>query len=640
VVCNVVHDGLPSFAFGNSSLETVRCQEVISHNGFVAGHNEDVSNNENVLIDGFIAAAQKERDKPLSPAVAFETFSAQMVLRDRNLTDEEIEQGRVGGGMDGALDGVYVFLDGDLLDEDSEVFADEFLPKSIRKNADLTLWLIQAKEETGFAETAIDKLESSLSRFLDLNMTDEQLSVLYSPEVIARIRIFTRAWTVLGVRSPSIQIRFDYVTKGDTTNVADAVTQKCRDLEDMLGSKVPGATATARLVGAKELWATANSVPEYDLQLRFAEYLSKADSYAGLVNLADYFEFISEADGSLRGHLFDWNVRDFQGGVLVNRDIQGSLDSPGADDFWWLNNGVTILCSDVTISGDKTFTMENVQIVNGMQTSHSIHSAISRIGAHVERARGRSLLVRVFKTQDIETRDRIIRATNSQTKVPDASLHATEDIHRQLEAFFLTNGWYYDRRKNFYKNNGKPSDRIVSISALGQAVMAIGLGRPDDARARPSTLLNNATDYRKVFSAKVPLQTYLWLAQVQRSVDSTLLGLDLEAYLRTNFRFHVSMHLVTKLFGARVYSPGQLNETAKTPVDFSPAEVREAIDAVAWDAADLSEAEEWSVDRVAKSSAFAERVISLALDSGAASEGVSLDAPDKEDETEGKDLTN
>ena len=82
----------------------------------------------------------------------------------------------------------------------------------------------------------------------------------------------------------------------------------------------------------------------------------------------------------------------------------------------------------------------------------------------------------------------MIRATNSQTKVPDASLPATEAIHRQIEAHFKAHGWFYDRRKNFYKNTGKPGDRIISIGGLGQAGTAIGLSRPNDARARPTTL--------------------------------------------------------------------------------------------------------------------------------------------------------
>lgn len=571
--------------------------------------------NEVVLIDRFINEAQAARSAPIPDDIAFELFAAQSVLRDRNLSDEEIEAGRIGGGKDGGIDAVYVFLDEVLLDEDSDVYASDFQPRGVRTNAVLELWLVQAKREQSFSETAIDKAASSLKRLLDLNLTDEDLQILYSKDLVARMRLFTNAWTILGVRSPQITIRFDYVTKGATATAGPPVIQKERDLEAMLISEVPGATAEARLVGALELWTIASSMPEYKLQLKFEDYVSKGDSYTGLVSLAEYFDFLSDADGNLQSHLFDWNVRDFQGGVAVNRDIQATLETPNEEDFWWLNNGVTILCSFVNIGGSKTFTMADVQIVNGMQTSHGIHSAISRIGVDAERLRNRSVLVRVFKTQDEEMRDRIIRATNSQTKVPDASLHATENIHRQIESRFLSDGWYYDRRKNFYKNNGKPSDRIIGISTLGQAVMAMGLSRPNDARARPSTLLNNPVDYKAIFSTHIPLDTYLWFAVVQKTVDGLLItpAVSADPYFRSNFRFYVSTYLVTKAFGSKVYNPGQLSDLSSTPLIISPEQTKDALNRILELAIEISDREEWPIDRVAKSKQFAEAVINLAL---------------------------
>lgn len=585
--------------------------------------------NESVLIDGFIAAAQEERDQPLPDDVAFETFAAQMVLRNKNLSDEEIESGRIGGGKDGGIDGIYVFLDDTLLTEDNGVFDPGFASRSVRKKIEIELHLIQAKRETSFTETALDKASSSLRRLLDLNQSHANLRVYYSDEVISQIRLFTRAWQALSLRSPRISITFDYVTKGDVSSVGAPTEQKARDLEAELERHVPGADARVRTIGARELWETAGTVPQYDLQLRFREYLSKGESYTGLVGLADFYEFLSDENGALRGHLFDWNVRDFQGEVAVNRDIQQTLQEPGAEDFWWLNNGVTILCSDVGISGDKTFTMENVQIVNGMQTSFSIHSAIAKIGTELERPRERSLLVRVFKTQDEAIRDRIIRATNSQTKVLDASLHATEDIHRQLEAYFQSHGWYYDRRKNYYKNTGMPADRIVSISALGQAVMSMGLSRPDDARARPSTLLKNSGDYAKVFSPRVPLQTYLWLAQVQRKIDSLLLKIvDGELHLRTNYRFGISLYLVTNRNASRIFSPVQLASITGDSLDLSEERVDEVLSILTGVAAAIGEKKDWGEDRVVKSRDFAEAVVKAALDASVVS---NLDGSGTED---------
>jgi hypothetical protein len=77
--------------------------------------------NETVLIDQYLQSRQDARDTPLPGDVAFEFLAAQY-----ELSDEEIELGRVGGGMDGGTDGFYTFLDGILMDEDSAVFAPEF----------------------------------------------------------------------------------------------------------------------------------------------------------------------------------------------------------------------------------------------------------------------------------------------------------------------------------------------------------------------------------------------------------------------------------------------------------------------------------------------------------------------------------
>jgi hypothetical protein len=65
--------------------------------------------NETVLIDQYLQSRQDARVTPLPEHVAFELLAAQSVLRDYQLSDEEIELGRVGGGMDGGIDGFYTF---------------------------------------------------------------------------------------------------------------------------------------------------------------------------------------------------------------------------------------------------------------------------------------------------------------------------------------------------------------------------------------------------------------------------------------------------------------------------------------------------------------------------------------------------
>ncbi len=79
--------------------------------------------------------------------------------------------------------------------------------------------------------------------------------------------------------------------------------------------------------------------------------------------------------------------------------------------------------------------------------------------------------------------DRIIEATNSQTRMAPSSLWATRPIHRDIETVFRAAGLYYDRRKTSYRRKGIPLANVVGISELAQSVGAILLQEPDHARA-------------------------------------------------------------------------------------------------------------------------------------------------------------
>ena len=115
--------------------------------------------------------------------------------------------------------------------------------------------------------------------------------------------------------------------------------------------------------------------------------------------------------------------------------------------------------------------------------------------------------MRVIVPRTESSRDQIIKATNSQTAIPPASLRATERIHRDIEDYFASRGLFYDRRKNYYKNQGRPICDIVSIPFLAQAVLAVALQEPDNSR-RPSSLLKEDVDHERIFNPKLPLDLF------------------------------------------------------------------------------------------------------------------------------------
>ncbi len=196
------------------------------------------------------------------------------------------------------------------------------------------------------------------------------------------------------------------------------------------------------------------------------------------------------------------------------------------------------MAAKATLSG-KTLTIEDPQIVNGLQTSTVVFNHFKANNTENEL---RNLLVRVIVPPAAESRDRIIKATNSQTSIPIAS--SSHGGHpRDIEEYLRPHGLYYDRRKNHYKNEGKPIEKIVSIPHLAQAVMAMALQRPNDARARPSSLLKRNEEYEQVFSRDYSIGLYLTCALLMKRVDeivrSDAAGLDRKD--QTNLRFYAAM---------------------------------------------------------------------------------------------------
>jgi hypothetical protein len=559
-----------------------------------------------VTLDAVLAA----RQGPLatdSADTTFELFAFEQILKSRDLTDDEILDGQVGGGDDGGLDGIYTFLDGALLRVDSDIFDPTFVPTSVKKNPELNLFAIQAKTTASFGETAFEKANTTFEILLNLERTEAELATLFSAAVVERIQIFRQAFTLLASRHPIVTLRFAYASKGDTQGVDPKVVIRQAELKARLAALIYGATAEVGLVGARELLDLSARQRPLALQLRYQDNVTGADSHIAIVRLADYFAFITDEVGELRTYIFDWNVRDYEGDVEVNREIRDGLRDPGSPEFWWLNNGVTVLCSTATISG-RTFSLDDVQIVNGLQTSVTIYDHL-RYAPADHPSRIRSILVRIIVTEDPPTRDKVIRATNSQTSVTAASLRATDQIQRDLELFFAQRGWYYERRKNYYKNLGRNPERIIGIPFMAQSMMAMGLGEPDNSRARPSSLIKRQVDYERLFDPTVGYDIFLYAAATQRHVDDFLksAAAAANAQERTNLRFHLSTLLVTSELGGRVRHPSQLRPLLKDAPFAESFLITELARLRAW-LADFQTSFEGDADRIVKSREFVEFV--------------------------------
>jgi hypothetical protein len=125
-------------------------------------------------------------------------------------------------------------------------------------------------------------------------------------------------------------------------------------------------------------------------------------------------------------------------------------------------------------------------------------------------------------TNEDDVRDTIIRATNNQTTVELASLHATDKIQRDIEDILKQCDLYYERRTNYYKNQGIPTDQILTPLYLASGYVSLFLKAPDQATRLKSRFMRSEPAYEKVFSLTTDLNVWPQISNILKSTDNFL----------------------------------------------------------------------------------------------------------------------
>lgn len=499
-----------------------------------------MSKNDQILVDQIIKEEHKNYPDYRSEDNFFEFYSSSQLLRNYDLSYDEIEDGICGTSLDGGADSIYLFVNGDLINEDSEI------EDNYKRNAIIELVITQSKNEKSFGEDVILKLARLSKNLLDLDFEAKDFKNRYNDTVLSKFQLFKNTYLQLITKKPKLQIKYFYASKGVDVhpNVQAQIDELKLDVSEILTES----EVTFETIGATELLEIYRKKENEVFSLKLAEtpLSSQGKVFISLVRLSDFNKFITDEDGNIIRNIFEANVRDYQGKSNVNLDIKSTLETKEAkEDFWWLNNGVTILADDVSAPGGKELIVHNPEIVNGLQTSTELYRFFASENSHDD---DRSLLVRVIVPENEESRDKIIRATNSQTPIPKASLRATDSIHRDIEEYFKPRGLFYDRRKNFYKNEGKKPADIVSLPFLAQCVMAITMQKPDFARARPSTLLEDNASYEKLYNKTNDVKSYYIAALLGKKIESFLKSQDaLTTSDKNNIKFYMAYSVAAKL---------------------------------------------------------------------------------------------
>ena len=511
-----------------------------------------MSKNAQILLESLIEQEFQNNDNYSSISDYFEFFSASQILKNQGLSDDEVDNGIVGKGLDGGCDSIYLFLNNLLITPDVVEHI------SAPKDSILEMIIIQSKKTTSFGEDAVMKWKTISGNLLDLSKTTTDFTARYNADILEAFTTFRDTYTRLITSRVKLKFRFYYATLA--SELHPNVIQQAEELKDTIKGLFPNAVVEVTFVDSDTLFEMYNAVIENRVNLKFADIPISPNqkNYVALVDLKSYFNFIVNDEGDVRKSFFDSNVRDYQGKNNVNSSISETLHRADDNDFWWLNNGVTVLASEATLVNNRELQIVNPEIVNGLQTSMEIYNYFSENREALESEK-RSILLRIIVPDNEESRDQIIFATKNQTNIPKATLRVTDPIHLQIEMYFKSRGLFYDRRKNYYKNQGHKPAEIVGVSFLAQCLITIFLKKPDYARARPSTLLNDEKTYNELYEKNNDLEVFYRVAllgkKIQRNVRS---GSDYSSAEKSDILYYVLYAVIADVLGKKNITPADI----------------------------------------------------------------------------------
>lgn len=272
----------------------------------------------------------------------------------------------IGESGDTGIDGLAIIVNGQLIENREEI--DDLLERN--NSIEVTYLFMQAKSSSNFNSGEINTFIFGVKDFFSEN-----------PQLVRNedVTKFAEISDYIYEKAPHFKenptIKLFYCTTGkwvDDQNLLAVINQGISDLEQLnLFEKVVFSP-----LGAKEIATSYRKTKEaihttvnFTNRVTLPSINGISEAYIGLLPFEEFVKIISDEDDTLV-NVFEDNVRDFQGtNNDVNSGIEKTLNDEDSDLFSVLNNGVTIVASSISPTGDQ-FTIKDYQIVNGCQTSN------------------------------------------------------------------------------------------------------------------------------------------------------------------------------------------------------------------------------------------------------------------------------
>ncbi len=283
--------------------------------------------------------------------------------------------------------------------------------------------------------------------------------------------------------------------------------------------------------------------------------------FAPIVTIYEMYEKAKREDYPI----FDKNIREFLGNTGVNKKIYATLlDENDRKNFFYYNNGITIICDQVKKSNklpthdnlNIQFEILNPQVVNGCQTVNSIYEVLKNINPSELYQQFKDAFV-MLKILEIDRNDisqqvlyqNIVRYNNSQNSIDEKSFAANTNSFYRLQETFENKGFLLlvkqsdkhtfstkyktitplkEKNYNLIKKFGlreikKASDTFIPLEKLLQVINAFVAGGQVAYNKKSSMLKYNSEQYNIAikFIQNVTTDTLLDLFLLYKKAEET-----------------------------------------------------------------------------------------------------------------------
>lgn len=417
----------------------------------------------------------------------FEHFANYTIISKIYPDRSSLDKINVGGNKNPGIDGLAIMTNNHLTTSEEEI--DYFIQENDELKVEFNF--IQAKTSSSFDMSGINTFTSSVKEFFrDGNLTfeDELLNLRDLKNYIYKNSIKME-------NSPVLKMYYASTGKWNNDQNLNTIINSCiKDLESTnLFSKIKFIPIDADKLKSlyREIKNKITKEIQFDKHTILPKIVNVTESYLGIVPANELIKITSDDDGELIKTIFYDNVRDFQGYNKVNTGIRSTIqDNNFSDQFVLLNNGVTIVAKSLNKVG-SAFKISEFQIVNGCQTSHVLHHLREIITDNIQ------VPLKLIVTDNENTINDIIRATNSQTEVKNEAFEILKPFHKKLEEFYLTfqkdpgKRLFYERRSRQYFGAKAKRDRVIGLPNQIASYIAMFLNEPHSTQRYFGELLNS-----------------------------------------------------------------------------------------------------------------------------------------------------